>query len=84
MFFVALPDTQQACRLSQRGVVGQHEGTSCVTFAGPERSGSTWLFNAIRLMYEDAQEPLNSYWIHDLNQEKLIQRGQGEPCPAGS
>ncbi len=49
--------------------------------AGPERSGSTWLFNAIRLLYEEAQVPLDSYWITHLTDEKLQQRACGEGFP---
>ena len=44
---------------------------------GPERSGSTWLFNAIRLLYEDAEEPLDPYWITVLTDAKLQDRGCG-------
>ena len=46
---------------------------------GPERSGSTWLFNAIRLLYEDASAPLDSFWITHLTASKLRNRGQGVP-----
>lgn len=46
-------------------------------YAGPERSGSTWLFNAIRLLYQDAKEPLDPFWITSLSAEALSQRGAG-------
>ncbi|CAK0779209.1 hypothetical protein CVIRNUC_004717 [Coccomyxa viridis] len=45
--------------------------------AGPERSGSTWLFNAIRLLCQDSQEPLHPYWITSLTDAKLQERGAG-------
>eukprot|EP00877_Chromochloris_zofingiensis_P010614 jgi/Chrzof1/5806/Cz16g16160.t1 len=48
-----------------------------IVAAGPERSGSTWLFNAIRLLHKHAQIPLDSYWIHHLNDDKLTARGVG-------
>ncbi|KAK9819165.1 hypothetical protein WJX81_000617 [Elliptochloris bilobata] len=51
--------------------------------AGPERSGSTWLFNAVRLLYEDAQEPLDAYWITHLTDAALDARGcEREGTPA--
>ena len=49
--------------------------------AGPERSGSTWLFNAVRLLYEDAQQPLDSYWMTHVTTKKLHQRGHRESWP---
>ena len=54
--------------------------------AGPERSGSTWLFNAVRLLYEEAGLPLDTYWMTHLTDRKLNQRGLGallrvmKPC----
>jgi hypothetical protein len=46
--------------------------------SGPERSGSTWLFNAIRLLMQDAKEPLDPFWITHLTDEALRQRGAGQ------
>ncbi|KAL4422521.1 hypothetical protein ABPG75_008718 [Micractinium tetrahymenae] len=31
--------------------------------AGPERSGSTWLHNAVRLLFEHARQPLDAFFI---------------------
>ncbi|GMH39171.1 hypothetical protein BSKO_07069 [Bryopsis sp. KO-2023] len=45
--------------------------------AGPERSGSTWLFNAIRLLFKHAKVPLDSFWIHNVTDAKLKARGVG-------
>lgn len=45
--------------------------------AGPERSGSTWLFNALRLLYEEADEALHAYWMHNITDAKLQQRHCG-------
>ena len=42
--------------------------------AGPERSGSTWLFNAVRLLLKDARIPYDPYWITSLDQQKIQQR----------
>ena len=47
---------------------------------GPERSGSTWLFNAIRLLYYDAQQPLDPFWISHLTDSHLQDRGAGDLC----
>ncbi|KAK9862751.1 hypothetical protein WJX84_000236 [Apatococcus fuscideae] len=46
--------------------------------AGPERSGSTWLFNAVRLLYEAAGVPLDCYWMTHVTDRKLHQRGAGQ------
>lgn len=42
--------------------------------AGPERSGSTWLFNAVRLLLKSAHVPYDPYWITTLSTDKLNQR----------
>lgn len=42
--------------------------------AGPERSSSTWLFNAVRLLLKHAHVPYDPYWITTLTTEKLQQR----------
>lgn len=42
--------------------------------AGPERSGSTWLFNAIRLLLKSARIAYDPYWITNLSQSKLEHR----------
>ncbi|KAL0049651.1 hypothetical protein WJX82_006855 [Trebouxia sp. C0006] len=44
--------------------------------AGPERSGSTWLFNAVRLILKHAHIPYDPYWITTLTTDKLQQRKQ--------
>jgi len=44
--------------------------------AGPERSGSTWLYNAVRHLYSAAQVPCDSFWIHRLTETKLQERLQ--------
>lgn len=44
--------------------------------AGPERSGSTWLFNAVRHLHSACHIPCDSYWIHRLTSEKIEQRIQ--------
>ena len=48
--------------------------TRLVLCAGPERSGSTWLYNAVRLLMSAAQVPCDSYWIHQLSKSKLEER----------
>ncbi|CAD7694903.1 unnamed protein product [Ostreobium quekettii] len=45
--------------------------------AGPERSGSTWLFNAVRLLFKSAHQPLDAFWISTLTDTKLDMRGVG-------
>lgn len=46
------------------------------TSKGPERSGSTWLFNAVRLLLKNAHIPYDPYWITNLDQQKIQQRRQ--------
>ena len=58
----------------------QHQAMTCVYHAGPERSGSTWLFNAVRLLFEDAQEPLDAFWVTHLTDAALDARGCGACC----
>lgn len=41
------------------------------------RSGSTWMFNAVRLLYRQAQVACDPYWIRILTEEKLSLRLQG-------
>ena len=47
---------------------------SLIICAGPERSGSTWLYNAVRHLFVAARVPCDSYWIHRLTKEKLNER----------
>ncbi|KAI5057290.1 hypothetical protein GOP47_0027305 [Adiantum capillus-veneris] len=46
-----------------------------VVCAGPERSGSTWLFNALRFLLEGTNQRVHSYWINHITQAKLVKRG---------
>ncbi|KAH7426259.1 hypothetical protein KP509_11G092500 [Ceratopteris richardii] len=55
--------------------VSPPDGGKLVICAGPERSGSTWLFNALRFLLETTGQRVHSYWINHLTQSKLIQRG---------
>lgn len=48
-----------------------------VVCAGPERSGFTWLFNALRFLMEGTEERVHSYWMHQVTQAKLVKRGVG-------
>lgn len=47
--------------------------------AGPERSGSTWLYNAVRLLHLKAKVPCDSYWIACLTEESLRERLAARP-----
>eukprot|EP00898_Chlorokybus_atmophyticus_P001822 jgi/Chlat1/2640/Chrsp178S00160 len=49
-----------------------------IVCAGPERSGSTWLFNAVRLMLFAASQPTDSYWLNAVKKDKLAERGFGK------
>ena len=42
--------------------------------AGPERSGSTLLYNAIRLLFLHSNNCIDSYWIHTVNKAKILAR----------
>ncbi|CAK0798139.1 unnamed protein product [Prorocentrum cordatum] len=46
---------------------------------GPERSGSTWLYNAVRLLHIESRVPCDSYWIARLTREKLAERLAARP-----
>ena len=48
-----------------------------LSWPGPERSGSTWLFNAVRLLYEAARQALHPYWLHTVTDAKLRDRNCG-------
>jgi hypothetical protein len=47
-----------------------------VICAGPERAGSTWLYNAIRHLHSSVNVPCDSYWIHHLDEKKIEARLQ--------
>eukprot|EP00850_Spirogloea_muscicola_P012413 SM000080S22928 [mRNA] locus=s80:254566:256216:+ [translate_table: standard] len=55
-----------------------------VICAGPERSGSTWLFNAVRLLLSGTGERTHAYWVHTLTDAKLRERGLGRDGGAGA
>eukprot|EP00850_Spirogloea_muscicola_P008815 SM000048S16527 [mRNA] locus=s48:186713:188377:+ [translate_table: standard] len=55
-----------------------------VICAGPERSGSTWLFNAVRLLLSGTGERTHAYWVHTLTDAKLRERGLGRGGGAGA
>lgn len=38
------------------------------------RTASTWVFNAVRLLFRQANEACDSYWIRSLSKKKLEQR----------
>jgi len=40
------------------------------------RTASTWVYNAVRLLYRQASEACDSYWIRRLTPEKLRERMQ--------
>ncbi|DBA90281.1 TPA: hypothetical protein ACH3X1_003571 [Trebouxia sp. C0004] len=50
------------------------EHQQVIIAAGPERSGSTWLFNAVRLLLKHAHIPYDPYWITTLTTDKLQHR----------
>ena len=54
--------------------VQPYRHSNVVICAAPERSGSTWLYNAIRLLYRDFGMICDSYWIHALRKDKIEER----------
>jgi len=48
--------------------------SNLIICAAPERSGSTWLYNAIRLLYRDCGMICDSYWIHALRKDAIEAR----------
>jgi hypothetical protein len=45
-------------------------GQRVIVAAGMPRSGSTWQFNALRLLLESSGQGVYSFWIEDLDREK--------------
>ena len=45
-------------------------GRRVIVAAGMSRSGSTWQFNALRLLLESSGESVHSFWIEDWDSEK--------------
>eukprot|EP00887_Chlorella_sp_A99_P006454 scaffold3.g6454.t1 len=70
--------TPRALRQQQREWVRDPRPQLIVT-AGPERSGSTWLYNAVRLLFQHARKPLDAYWLKRVTDAALDARGAG--CP---
>lgn len=66
-------------REQMRGTWPQLEKNHVVICAGPERSGSTWLYNAIRLLHLKAKVPCDSYWLSRLSRENLEERLRAQP-----
>ncbi|MCO5598479.1 hypothetical protein L7F22_052576 [Adiantum nelumboides] len=61
-----------------KGCILPHGRGKLVVCAGPERSGSTWLFNALRFLLEGTDhQRVHSYWINHITQTKLVKRGVG-------
>jgi hypothetical protein len=38
------------------------------------KTASTWVYNAVRLLYRQAQEPCDSYWVRQLHQTEVQDR----------
>eukprot|EP00929_Paragymnodinium_shiwhaense_P061672 TRINITY_DN30830_c0_g1_i1.p1 TRINITY_DN30830_c0_g1~~TRINITY_DN30830_c0_g1_i1.p1 ORF type:complete len:276 (+),score=6.80 TRINITY_DN30830_c0_g1_i1:46-873(+) len=38
------------------------------------RTASTWVFNAVRLLFRQAHEACDSYWIRELSRDKITRR----------
>jgi len=57
-----------------RGKTTGKANSKLVLCAGPERSGSTWLYNAVRHLNSTAGIPCDSYWIHRLQADKIQRR----------
>eukprot|EP00913_Durusdinium_trenchii_P003062 g2831.t1 len=62
-----------------RGKWPKLQANHLVICAGPERSGSTWLYNAVRLLHLKAQVPCDSYWMTRLSHAKLEERLRAQP-----
>ncbi|CAL5218872.1 g606 [Coccomyxa viridis] len=67
----------RSSRAEQRKIPAPIDGKVIIT-AGPERSGSTWLFNAVRLLCHDAEQPLDPFWISHLTDSHLQDRGSAQ------
>ena len=79
-----LSDSEKALRqnkgteLSKKchSFLNQLNDPKLIIAAGPERSGSTWLYNAIRLLFLHSNLCINSYWIHSITTAKILKRSQ--------
>ena len=54
--------TPPALREQQRGWARDPQ-PQLVVAAGPERSGSTFLYNGLRLLFQHARKPCDAYWL---------------------
>eukprot|EP00887_Chlorella_sp_A99_P006453 scaffold3.g6453.t1 len=70
--------TPRALRQQQREWV-RDPRPQLIVAAGPERSGSTWLYSAVRLLFHHARKPLDAYWLKRVTDAALDARGAG--CP---
>lgn len=64
--------TPPALREQQRGWARDAQ-PQLVIAAGPERSGSTFLYNGLRLLFQHARKPCNAYWLR-------VRGGVGTVC----
>ncbi|KAI7841039.1 hypothetical protein COHA_005267 [Chlorella ohadii] len=55
------------------------EQPQLVIAAGPERSGSTFLYNALRLLWQHARKPCDAYYLKCITDAALDERGAGQP-----
>eukprot|EP00405_Crypthecodinium_cohnii_P037938 CAMPEP_0206548090 /NCGR_PEP_ID=MMETSP0325_2-20121206/13680_1 /ASSEMBLY_ACC=CAM_ASM_000347 /TAXON_ID=2866 /ORGANISM="Crypthecodinium cohnii, Strain Seligo" /LENGTH=731 /DNA_ID=CAMNT_0054047511 /DNA_START=445 /DNA_END=2637 /DNA_ORIENTATION=+ len=55
------------------------ERSRLIVCAGAERTGSTWLYNAVRLLHRTAKVPCDSYWLGELTEANLSERLAGHP-----
>ncbi|PRW45481.1 arginine--tRNA chloroplastic mitochondrial-like isoform X2 isoform B [Chlorella sorokiniana] len=74
--------TMRACfqllGIHQRGWVRDAQ-QQVVIAAGPERSGSTFLYNALRLLFQHARQPCDAYYLKCITDAALDERGVGQP-----
>lgn len=62
--------------LKQYPFLNEFDESKLIIAAGPERSGSTWLYNAIRLLFLHSNQCIDSYWIHAVTKDKIVKRLQ--------
>lgn len=67
--------------VEQQGRFRSPDKPLLIIAASPDmgRTASTWVFNAVRLLFQKAEIACDSYWMRVLSREKLVDRCQPQP-----
>lgn len=69
-------DAEERCRWDKEAGLRYPRKPSLVITASPDmgRTASTWVFNAVRLLYRQGHECCDSYWMRSLSPAELTDR----------